>query len=329
MDVNLIASSSPHIKSKMTTSRIMLDVIIALTPAALMGVIFFGWRAILNICLSILACVAAEYLWNRGMKKPCSLKDNSAIVTGLLLAMTVSPMTPAWMLVIGGFFAIIIVKQMFGGIGMNFLNPALAARAMMMASWPAQMTAWLAPAWMSPAATDAVSGATPLGIQKMIIRGMEGITAGDLPSLKDLLLGNVYGSIGETCALALILGGVYLIVRKVISWEIPVAYIAAAALMSLALGCDPAFNVLSGGLLLGAIFMATDYTTSPMTRIGRVIYAVCAGLLTVVIRVFGGYPEGTSYAILLMNLIVPLLDKALVPKSFGTVKAPKEKGAAK
>ncbi|HHX37512.1 MAG TPA: RnfABCDGE type electron transport complex subunit D [Clostridiaceae bacterium] len=333
MEHKLIGSSSPHIKDKVTTSRIMLDVIIALLPAALMGVIFFGTGALVNIFAAIAACVLGEYIWNRGMKKPQSIHDCSAIVTGLLLAMTVSPKTPFWMLILGGFFAIIIVKQLFGGIGMNFLNPALAARAMMMASWPAQMTAWQAPNWMSPLPTDgltanvdAVAGATPLALQKLII-GEGGVTAAQLPSYKDLFLGNVMGSIGETCALALLLGGVYLIIRGVISWEIPVLFAASTALLSLILGVDPLFNLLSGGLMIGAIFMATDYTTSPMTFKARCIYAVGCGLLTVVIRVYGGYPEGVSYAILLMNLVVPLLDKAFIPKSFGTIHVKKGEAA--
>lgn len=323
MEYQLIASSSPHIKGKETTSRIMTDVLIALAPAAIMGIVFFGWRAAVNIIVSIASCMVAEFIWNKGMKKENSLHDRSAIVTGLLLAMCVSPATPFWMLILGSFFGIIIVKQLFGGIGMNFLNPALAARAMMMASWPAQMTTWLAPLWRSPR-PDAVSSATPLGVLKMITRHTEGVTTADLPSIKDLFLGNVEGCIGETCAIALILGGVYLIVRGIIGWEIPVVYCATSALLGWALGVDPLFTILSGGLLIGAIFMATDYTTSPMTKIARIIYAVGCGALTVVIRKFGGYPEGTSYAILLMNLIVPLLDKAFIPKSFGTVKVKKE-----
>ena len=325
MDLRLIGSSSPHIKDKVTTSRVMLDVIIALLPAALMGVILFGWRALVNIAISIAACVLGEYIWNRAVKKPQTIHDCSAIVTGLLLAMTVSPRTPFWMLIIGGLFAIIIVKQLFGGIGMNFLNPALAARAMMMASWPAQMTAWQAPNWMSAMSTegltvavDSVSSATPLALQSLIISN-GGVTSAQLPSYKDLFLGNVMGSIGETCALALLIGGIYLIIRKIISWEIPVLFAVSSMVLSLALGLDPLFNLLSGGLMIGAIFMATDYTTSPMTFKARCIYAIGCGLLTVVIRYFGGYPEGVSYAILLMNLVVPLLDKAFIPKSFGTL----------
>ena len=199
---------------------------------------------------------------------------------------------------------------------MNFMNPALAARAMLMVSWPTQMTTWSNPA--TTAAVDSISGPTPLAIQKMALQAADAVPA--MPSYSDLFFGRIAGTIGETCALALLLGGLYLLVRRVITWEIPVLYLASTALMSFALGLDPLVNVLSGGLLLGAFFMATDYTTSPMTRIGKCIFAVGCGLLTMVIRVFGGYPEGVSYAILLMNLLVPLIDKALVPKPFGSVK---------
>ncbi len=322
MSNQFIASSSPHIKDKKTTTGVMLDVIIALLPATIMGMIFFGWRAILNICVSVITCVFAEWLWNRCLKRTQTIQDLSAVVTGLLLALVVSPMVPFWMLIIGGFFSMIIVKQFFGGIGMNFLNPALAGRAMMMASWPVAMTTWLAPQWLNPTMTDALSGATPLALQKIIINNSPPELAASvvLPTYQDLALGNVFGSIGETCAVALLIGFIYLLIRRIISWEIPVIYCAVTALFSWALGQDPIFNLLSGGLLIGAIFMATDYTTSPMTKIAKVIYAVGCGLLTVLIRVYGGYPEGVSYAILLMNLVVPLLDKAFVPKSFGTVK---------
>ncbi len=322
MELHLTVGSSPHIKAKHTTTSIMRDVLIALAPAAVMGIIFFGWRALVNIVVAMATCVLTEYIWNRAMKKRQTVGDLSAAVTGLLLALTVSSGTPFWMLIIGGVFAIVLVKQIFGGIGMNFLNPALAARAVMMASWPTAMTTWLVPQWLSGAnaGIDAVSGATPLAIQKLIIRQTEGVTSAMLPSLKDLFLGNIYGSIGETCALALLLGFAYLLVRKIISWEIPVVFCGSAVLLSWILGLDPLFNLLSGGMLIGAIFMASDYTTSPMTRVGKVIYAAGGGLISIVIRVFGGYPEGVSYAILLMNLVVPLIDKMTKPRSFGRVK---------
>lgn len=312
MENRLLAGSSPHIKNNENTRNIMLDVIIALTPAAIAAVYFFKLQAALLILVTVLSCVIAEYIWNRLSKKSHTIKDLSAVVTGMLLAFNLSPYVPLWVAAIGGAFAIIIAKQMFGGLGHNFINPALAARAFLMASWPVQMTTWKTPG------TDAIGSATPLALIKS---GSEAV--GELPKLVDLFVGNVGGCIGETSVLALLLGAAYLLIRKVITIEIPVAFIGTVGLMTWILGGDKFFtgdflyHILSGGLMLGAFFMATDYTTSPMTKKGRIIMGIGCGLLTSVIRLYGGYPEGVSYAILLMNLAVPLIDRFLVPKSFG------------
>ncbi len=312
MEINLIAGSSPHIKSGESTQRIMRDVIIALFPAMLASVYFFKIRAAMLILVTVLACILSEYAWNIITKKPNTISDLSAVVTGILLAFNLSPAVPVWIAAIGGFFAIIIVKQLFGGLGHNFINPALAARAFMMASWPVQMTTWHLPGW------DAVSSATPLALVK---KGSEAV--GTLPQISELFIGNIGGTIGETSTLALLIGAAYLLIRRVITPELPLAFIGTVGLMTWMLGGEAPFtgdfvyHILSGGLMLGAFFMATDYTTSPVTFKGRIIMGVGCGLMTSIIRLFGGYPEGVSYAILLMNLVVPMIDRYLIPKSFG------------
>ena len=260
------------------------------------------------MAVSVGACVLSEYVFQKLMKKPIQIKDLSAVVTGILLAFNVPAGAPLWMVAFGGVFAIIIVKECFGGIGGNFMNPALAARVMLMASWPQQMTAYVQP--------DGMTGATPLQILK------EG--GGNLPSLMDMLTGNIGGVIGETCAIALILGGIYLLVRKVIDWKTPVIYIVSTAIFLLLFGVKVdllAYEVLGGGLLLGAIFMATDYSSSPMNAKGKIIFALGAGLITAVIRAKGGMPEGVSYSILLMNVCTPLIDKFTVGEAYGPKKA--------
>jgi len=312
MEINLIAGSSPHIKSGVSTQRIMLDVIIALIPAMLASVYYFKVQAAMLILVTVLACLLSEYAWNVIVKKPNTISDLSAVVTGILLALNLSPAVPVWIAAIGGFFAIIIVKQLFGGLGHNFINPALAARAFMMASWPVQMTTWRLPGW------DAVSSATPLALIK---KGSE--ATGTLPKISELFLGNIGGTIGETSALALLIGAAYLLIRRVITPELPLAFIGTVGLMTWMLGGEAPFtgnfvyHILSGGLILGAFFMATDYTTSPVTFKGRIIMGVGCGLITAVIRLYGGYPEGVSYSILLMNLVTPMIDRYLIPKSFG------------
>jgi len=314
-------SSSPHIRSSESTQTIMRDVLIALLPALAGGCWFFGLRALLLAAVSVAGCVFFEWAYRKLMKLDGTVYDLSAAVTGLLIAM-VSPVgLPFWVVLAGDFFAIVVVKQLFGGIGKNFMNPALSARAMMLVSWPALMTSWAATGSRTPlfqstqAAVDAVSTATPLNA----------LHGGLLPeaSLLDTFLGYVGGSMGETSALLLLIGGLYLLVRRVIRLRIPVCFVGTVALLSLIFpkGGDPltwmGYQVCSGGLMLGAIFMATDYVTSPVTKWGQVIYAVGCGALTVFIRYLGSYPEGVSFAILIMNACVMLLDKVGVPRRFG------------
>lgn len=314
MENRILAGASPHISSNKTTRGIMLDVIIALTPALIAAIYFFRLKAVLLIAVTVLSCVLSEYLWTRLSKKPNTTGDLSAVVTGLLLAFNLSPLVPLWIAAIGGAFAIIIAKQVFGGLGHNFVNPALAARAFLMASWPVQMTTWKIPG------VDTVSSATPLSLVK---HGDEAV--GQLPNLFDLFIGNVGGCIGETSVLALLLGAAYLLIKRVITPEIPIAFIGTVGLMTWIFGGKGLFegsfmyHIFAGGLILGAFFMATDYTTSPMTLKGRIIMGAGCGLITSVIRLYGGYPEGVSYSILLMNLAVPLIDRFFIPKSFGGV----------
>ncbi|WHH61043.1 RnfABCDGE type electron transport complex subunit D [Petroclostridium sp. X23] len=320
----LVVSSSPHVRSGETVSSVMFDVVLALCPALIAGAYFFGFRALLVTALTVLSCIAAEYVWQKLSKKAVTVNDWSAVVTGILLAFNLPVTVPLWMPVIGGFFAIIIVKQLFGGLGQNFMNPALAARAFLLASWPVAMTKWVGPfEQLSLAgAVDVVSSATPLAI----LKGTE--AAGQvMPSYLDLFMGRIGGSIGETSVLMLLLGGVYLIYRKVISWRIPVSFIATVAVLTFVLGKDGFFtgnaiyHVLSGGLMLGAFFMATDYASSPVTPKGQIIMGIGCGLITSVIRLYGGYPEGVSYSILLMNIVTPLIDRYTAPVKFGEVKA--------
>lgn len=310
----LIVSSSPHVRSESTVSSIMLDVVIALIPAIVAAAMFFGIRALFIIGVSVAAAVLTEALIQRLMKKPVTINDWSAVVTGLLLAFNLPPSAPWWLAVIGSAFAIAIVKQLFGGLGYNFLNPALAARAFLLASWPVRMTTWTQPG------ADAVTTATPLAI----LKGTE--AAGQLPSLMSMFIGNIGGTIGETSALALLIGGAYLLYKRVINWRIPIIYIATVAVLTWILGPDgaftgkPLYHVLGGGLILGAFFMATDYVTSPVTPVGQVIMGLGCGILTAVIRLYGGYPEGVSYSILFMNVATPLIDRYTVPRKFGEVK---------
>ncbi len=317
MDYKLIVSSSPHIHDKRTTTDVMLDVIIALIPATIMGLYYFGLRAGLVLLTSVISCVLCEYIYQKASGKTVAVGDLSAAVTGLLLGLNLPSSIPLWMVVIGSIFAIALVKQLYGGIGKNFLNPALAARCFMIIAWAGAMTVYKEP--FSP---DAISQATPLAV-------LNGTSTGDLPAIKDAFIGNIPGSIGETSSIALLLGGLYLIFKKVISWRIPVCYIGIVALLTALFGENIySLNVVSyvllelfcGGLMLAAIFMATDYTTSPTTKSGQIIFGIGCGVLTFVIRRFGGYPEGASFGILLMNLLTPIIDRYTVPKSFGEVK---------
>lgn len=306
----LIVSSTPHIRSNESVSRIMLDVIIALIPAMIGSVFFFGLNALKLILISVAASVFFEAAIQKLFKKEITIKDYSAIVTGILLAFNLPANAPWWIPVFGAGFAIIIVKQLFGGIGSNFMNPALAARAALLASWPNIMSNFVS-------GVDAVAGATPLAMMKYGAAGKQ------LPSMMNMFIGNIGGSLGETSALLLLIGALYLIIRKVINWKIPAAYIGTTCIMLLVLGVGAdqlVYHILGGGLILGAFFMATDYSSTPVTPKGQIIFGIGAGLLTAIIRVKGGFPEGVSYSILLMNVASPLIEKFTGPKVFGRVK---------
>ena len=329
-NLKLIASSSPHIRSNENTRSIMLDVIIALMPALVMGVYVFGWRALTSTLVSVASCVVWEWIYRKLLKKSCSVGDLSAVVTGILLAFVCPVQTPYWMLVIGAFFSIVVVKQLYGGIGCNFLNPALAGRAILLASYATAMTTWTLP---SSKLDTVVSTATPLAIMKEgTVEKFTELTANY--SVADMFIGRVGGSLGEVSALALLLGGAWLLIRKVISWHTPVAFIGTVAILTLIsapAGIDNVqymlYNVFGGGLMLGAIFMATDYATSPVTKPGQLIFGVGCGLITCFIRRFGSYPEGVCYSILIMNCTTWLLDKYIRPTIYGAVKKEKKEAA--
>ena len=317
---NITISATPHVRSKDSTQSIMRDVIIALMPATIVGVYRFGIKALLLIIISIASAVIAEAVYQKITKQKVTISDLSAVVTGLLLAMNIPSSAPWWLPMVGSAFAIIFAKQLFGGIGQNFINPALAGRAFLLCSYPTIVPARAAPG------PGAISVATPLAILK------EGNpeTLSSLPSLLDAAMGNIGGCIGETCAIALIIGGLYLIAKGVISWRIPVVYLATVFVLSFLLpreGSTPVYELMIGGVMLGAFFMATDYASSPITPKGQIIMGLGCGIITVLIRVYGGYPEGVSYSILIMNLCVPLIDRFTKPTIFGAL--PKAKEAKK
>lgn len=322
----LTISSSPHAHSPITTQVVMRDVIIALMPALLGSIYFFGPRALMVTLVSAASCVFFEWAYRKMMKQDSTVYDMSAVVTGILLAFVCPVTIPYWMIMVGDFFAIIVVKQLFGGIGKNFMNPALAARAFMF-SWPVAMSTWVKVGFENAAGifstADAVTAATPLAA--MHAGSMEGV------NIANLIWGNVGGCLGETSAVLLLIGGVYLMVRKVISPRIPVAFIGTVALIAVLFprGNEPVMwmlaQIFSGGVMLGALFMATDYVTSPITHRGQIIFGIGCGVITMVIRYFGAYNEGVSYAILVMNACVVLLDKVGRPRKFG---APKKEAKA-
>ena len=322
--LKLIASSNPHIRNNEDTRSLMLDVIIALMPALAMPVYVFGVTTLISAVVSVAGAVFFEWLYRKLLKKPQTIGDLSAALTGLLLSMVCPPTLPYWMLLVGDFFAIFVVKQLYGGIGKNFLNPALAGRAALVACYASQMTSWAA-----PRTVDAVTAATPLAMMKA--GEFEALTA--QYSLSDMFIGLIGGSAGEVSAMMLLIGGLYLIFRRVISWHTPVAYIGTVAVLTFLFpqGNDALtymlYNVFGGGLMLGAFFMATDYVTSPVTKEGQLIYGLGCGLLTVFIRYFGSYPEGVCYSILIMNCLVWIIDKYTKPTRFGVDK--KKEGAAK
>ena len=322
----LTISSSPHVHSPVTTQTLMRDVLIALAPALIGSVVFFGIRALLVTMISVASCVFFEWGWCKLMKQNCKVYDLSACVTGVLLSFVCPPTIEYWMIILGAAFAIILVKMLFGGVGKNVVNPALAGRAFMF-SWPVAMSTWVKVGWENAAgifsaSADAVTAATPLA----------NMHQGLLPeaSLWDCFIGNVGGCIGETSVILLVIGFVYLLARKVITARIPLAYIGTVAVLSLLfpMGHNPlewaGYQLCTGGLMLGAIFMATDYVTSPLTKLGQIVYGIGCGALTILIRYFGGYNEGVSYAILVMNCCVVLLDRIGRPTKFG---APKKEAA--
>lgn len=313
---NFVVSGTPHVRSKESIQSIMRDVIIALVPATAAGIYYFGLKALILIVAAIISAVFFEWLYEKITKKPVTINDLSAVVTGLLLAMNLPASAPVWVAIVGSAFAIIFAKQLFGGLGQNFINPALAGRAFLLASYPTEMTTWVVPNGL---AADAATYATPLAQLKN----------GTLDaSLGQLVIGQVGGTIGETCAIALIIGGIYLLYKHVISWKIPVIYIATVFILFAVLGRHglrmPVQEIFAGGVMLGGIFMATDYASSPVTPKGQVIFAIGAGLLTYLIRTFGGYPEGVSYSILIMNCCVPLIERFTEPTIFGALPKTKE-----
>ncbi len=349
-EFKLSVASSPHASSPIGTQNLMRDVLIALIPAMAMGVYVFGPRALIQTIVSVIFCEIFEWGYCKLLHKPIPIKDLSAAITGVLLVFVCPVTLPYWTLIIGDFFAIVIVKQLFGGLGTNFLNPALAGRAFLMLSYPVPMTTWAlpvkfggkwAPLGMSVGQEyiDAYTGATPLSIEYMKnADDALALTTGQF-SLGDMFLGTIGGTVGEVSAIALLIGGIYLIVRGVIRPRIPVAYIATVAVLTLIFSRGAGGNILewmlreifAGGLFLGAFFMATDYVTSPNTPRGEIIFGIGAGLLVVFIRYFGGYPEGVCYSILVMNILVWLIDKATMPARFGVTKEMRqaEKAAAK
>jgi len=308
----MTVSSPPHMYGTGTIEAKMRDVLIALIPAFGMSLIHYGTSAFYVTAVAVISALLAEYLFQRVMNKPVTTNDFSAAITGVLLAFNLPPDVPLWIPAVGSFFAIIVVKQLFGGLGSNFVNPALAARAFLLASFPVHMTKWTF-------APDVISGATYLAIVKE--------NPAFIPEASDyfaLLFGKVGGCLGETSAFALLVGGIFLLIRIIINWRIPVFYIGSFALFAFIFGRmgffsahNLMFEILNGGLIMGAFFMATDYATSPITPNGKIVMGIGCGLLTVFIRFFGGYPEGVSYAIIIMNLFVPLIDKYVRPQVFG------------
>jgi electron transport complex protein RnfD len=326
----LLVTVSPHIKSEETTARIMWSVSLALLPATLMGIYFFGPLAAINVALSIVSAVVFEYLYQRALKKPIAVNDGSAFLTGLLLGLNLPPTVPFYIPIIGSFVAVVITKQLFGGLGYNVFNPALIGRAFLLISFPKLMTIWKEPT-SAFVQIDAKTTATPLGILKE--EGLNKLIEvfGDTVNLyTQLLVGHRAGSIGETSAIAILIGAAFLLYRGYISWHIPVSFLGSAALLAWVFGGkgalftgDPIVHLLSGGMLLGAFFMATDYVTCPAVKTGQLVFGAGCGILTMLIRLKGGYPEGVMFAILIMNCFTPLIDRGFKTRVFGQVKVVK------
>jgi electron transport complex protein RnfD len=334
-----ISSSSPHVRDTDSISKIMWTVNIALIPALFMAFYFFGPKALWVTLLAVVSAVLTEGIIQKLAKKPMRIQDGSAVITGILVAFNVPASVPWWMPIVGSVFAIAIVKELFGGLGNNILNPALAARAFLLASWPVEMTAsWVAPKGGTISGISGITSATPLNLLKQSgkiianpdmydpvqVQNAQNAIANLSNSYSNLLIGNVGGCIGETSVIALLIGALFLFYRHAITWHIPFSYVGTVALMSWVFGGTDGiftgnwiFHILSGGLILGAFYMATDMVSSPLAHKGQIIFGVGCGILTVTIRIWGGYPEGVSYAIILMNLAVPLIDRYTVPKVFG------------
>lgn len=306
---NLIVSTSPHIRTKTTTQSIMRDVLIALAPAAIASVVLYSFKALIILAVCIATCVLSEFLFNLIIKKKQTISDLSACVTGTLLALSLPATVTVWQCIVGSVFAIVVVKCLFGGIGCNFANPAVTARVLMIVSFASEVAGGVS---TNIQGADFVSGATPL---EVIANG-----EGNLPTILDMLLGNRGGAIGEGCIIALVVGGIYLIARRVINWQTPVIFMGTVYLLSLIIELDPVialYELLAGGVVLAAIFMATDYSTTPINKYGKMVFAFGCGVITILIRFFGEYPEGVSFAILLMNILSPYIEKMCAPKPFG------------
>ncbi len=328
MSQPIIISASPHVHSDRTSKKLMYDVVIALIPAFLVSLYVFGIGALIVTAVAVASCLLFEYLIQKYLlKSEITIGDGSALITGVLLAFNLPSGLPIWMIIVGSLVAIGVAKMSFGGLGFNIFNPALVGRVFLLVSFPVQMTMWPTAVENNTTIADAVTGATPLGLIKeglMVGETMTNISA-NLPSNLDLLLGLTGGSIGEMSAIALLIGGIYLIVRKVITWHIPVTMLVTMAVMTGIFWivdsesyASPVIHILSGGALLGAFFMATDLVTSPMTKKGMIIFAIGIAVITVVIRLFGAYPEGVSFAILIMNAFVPLINTYFKPRRFGS-----------
>ncbi|SHM63185.1 electron transport complex protein RnfD [Caldanaerovirga acetigignens] len=299
-----LITSSPHIHSGESVQKIMFTVAGALLLPTLAGIYFFGTRALILVITATIAAVVTEAIFQKLRGKPITIWDGSAIVTGMLLALNVTPALPVWMVVVGSTVAIGLGKMIYGGLGMNPFNPALIGRVFLTVTFPVQMTTWINP-------VDGTTGATPLALMKM-----QGVTT----DYARLFFGSVGGCIGETSALAILIGGLYLIYKEYVDWRIPVSYLGTVAILTAVLGRDPIFHILSGGLMLGAFFMATDMVTTPVTRLGRIIFGIGAGVIVVLIRLYGGYPEGVSFSILLMNAFTPIINRLTIPRIYGEVK---------
>ncbi|MDR1986588.1 MAG: RnfABCDGE type electron transport complex subunit D [Treponema sp.] len=330
---SLILASSPHIVSPVATKQLMANVLIALAPASIFGVFIFGLPALLTIIVAVAAAVLGEAGFRSLIKQDIRIKDLSAAVTGLLVALVLPPGTPLWITALGAVFAIVVAKEFFGGLGANVFNPALIGRAFLIMSFPAAITTWHTPGGFGASVTDGISTATPLNIIKQggsladIAQSLGLDPSSDYGAVMGtLFFGNHGGCIGETSILLILVGAVYLLITKTIDWRAPAAMIAATVLSSLLLGMDPLFAILSGGVLFGAVFMATDYVSAPLTAYGKLVFGFGAGLITVLIRKWGNYPEGVTYGLLIMNAVTPFLNR-LLQKKYGFV--PKPKGAGK